>query len=164
MVFRSILLTLLAASIHVSIIIGIHSESTPYLYIKIIIFLAFLTFHDLRLTLFDTILVFFEVELIALICDAPQRAECKGIVGHSGYYACERCTVKGEVDRTKTTAVRFPIKPKCDPRTDERWDKYLKPERGEKVSKLFFFFTFSNKSPAAETFPFKIILFMHKVI
>lgn len=35
------------------------------------------------------------------ICDAPMRSTDKGIVSHSGYHSCERCTQKGQYhDRT----------------------------------------------------------------
>lgn len=34
--------------------------------------------------------------LRAVICDAPMRAQLKGIVHFSGYYSCERCRVKYE--------------------------------------------------------------------
>lgn len=30
------------------------------------------------------------------ICDAPARAYLKGIKGHNGYFACERCNVEGD--------------------------------------------------------------------
>ena len=36
-----------------------------------------------------------QVTLKAFICDAPARAFVKCIKGHTGYYACERCTIKG---------------------------------------------------------------------
>lgn len=36
------------------------------------------------------------VSLFAFICDAPARAFFKGIKQHSGYFSCERCTMKGE--------------------------------------------------------------------
>lgn len=34
------------------------------------------------------------VALRLMICDAPMRAQLKGIVGHSGYWSCERCRVR----------------------------------------------------------------------
>ncbi len=36
------------------------------------------------------------VKSIAFICDAPARSFVKGIIGHSGKHACERCTEIGE--------------------------------------------------------------------
>lgn len=32
--------------------------------------------------------------LRAVICDAPMRAQLKGIVHFNGYHSCERCTIK----------------------------------------------------------------------
>ena len=37
----------------------------------------------------------FSIKLGPIICDAPMRAFIKCIKGHTGYNACERCTVKG---------------------------------------------------------------------
>lgn len=37
----------------------------------------------------------FYVSIKAFICDRPARAFLKCIIGHGGYWACERCTVKG---------------------------------------------------------------------
>ena len=36
------------------------------------------------------------VHLKAFICDAPMRSTLKGIINHTGYNSCERCTVHGE--------------------------------------------------------------------
>ena len=35
------------------------------------------------------------VKLRAFLCDAPARSFLKGAVGHTGYYSCERCIIKG---------------------------------------------------------------------
>ena len=37
----------------------------------------------------------FKIEIMCFICDRPARAFLKGIKGHTGYNACERCVVKG---------------------------------------------------------------------
>ncbi|XP_065672868.1 uncharacterized protein LOC136090322 [Hydra vulgaris] len=37
----------------------------------------------------------FNISLFAITCDAPARALLKGTVEHSGYYACERCNLRG---------------------------------------------------------------------
>ena len=36
-----------------------------------------------------------EIVIHSFVCDAPARAAIKCIKGHSGYYSCERCSVKG---------------------------------------------------------------------
>lgn len=38
----------------------------------------------------------FRVEVFAFICDAPARSFVKCIKSHTGYYACERCIMKGQ--------------------------------------------------------------------
>lgn len=36
-----------------------------------------------------------QVRIKAFICNTPARALLKCIKGHGGYWACERCTVRG---------------------------------------------------------------------
>jgi len=38
----------------------------------------------------------FEFSIKAFICNRPARAFLKCIIGHGGYFACERCTVQGK--------------------------------------------------------------------
>ena len=38
----------------------------------------------------------YEVKLTCFVCDAPARSYLIGIINHTGYYSCERCTIKGE--------------------------------------------------------------------
>ena len=47
-------------------------------------------------------------KIACFICDAPARAFLKGIKGHSGYNACERCTQTGIYDTGRMTF------PECD--------------------------------------------------
>ena len=37
----------------------------------------------------------FKIRVMSFICDRPARSFIKCIKGHTGYYACERCNVKG---------------------------------------------------------------------
>jgi len=39
-----------------------------------------------------------QVHIKAFICHTPARALLKYVKGHGGYWACERCTVRGETD------------------------------------------------------------------
>ena len=57
----------------------------------------------------------------AFICDTPARADLKGTKGHSGYYACERCTLKG--DRSNGCASFVTINP-VNKRTDDDFDQH----------------------------------------
>ena len=36
----------------------------------------------------------YKLSIYTFTCDAPARALLKGIVQHTGYYVCERCTTK----------------------------------------------------------------------
>ena len=38
----------------------------------------------------------FQIRIKKFICDRPARAFIKCIIGHGGYYACERCAIRGE--------------------------------------------------------------------
>lgn len=75
--------------------------------------------------------------MTALICDAPQRSECKGCKGHGGYYACERCVIKGTW--IPGWGVRF-LELNKRPRLDEFWDHYKYREAGEPVRAQFISF------------------------
>ena len=41
------------------------------------------------------------VKIKAFVCDAPARQFIKGIKGHNGYHACERCTVEGTYESSR---------------------------------------------------------------
>ena len=68
--------------------------------------------------------------MVCMICDTPQRHECKGIISHTGYYACERCTLRGE---SIGGAVRFNAEHGTRPRTDKLWPLYLLEEGTDPV-------------------------------
>ncbi|XP_067204162.1 uncharacterized protein [Linepithema humile] len=38
----------------------------------------------------------FKINVMCFVCDRPARSFIKGIKGHGGYYACERCVVRGK--------------------------------------------------------------------
>lgn len=56
----------------------------------------------------------FYISIKAFICDRPARAFLKCIIGHGGYWAYERCTVKGI---RKSNRIIYPITD-AEPRTD----------------------------------------------
>jgi hypothetical protein len=78
----------------------------------------------------------FTVKLTSMICDAPQRSECKGIKAQTGFYCCERCKVKGIKPNNKqgTTYADF----NAEKRTDEEWWNYYQeePPRKDKDGKI----------------------------
>ncbi|KAL3218934.1 hypothetical protein MRX96_050586 [Rhipicephalus microplus] len=47
------------------------------------------------------------VRIEAMVCDAPARSYIKCIVGHTGYYACERCIQKGKHVENRVTFPRL---------------------------------------------------------
>jgi len=55
-----------------------------------------LEFQQLQQTGFEYRGVVLPVSLYAFICDAPARSFLKCIKFHTGYFSCERCTIKGE--------------------------------------------------------------------
>lgn len=67
----------------------------------------------------DTVRDFY-CELVCMICDMPQRVECKGTTSWSGFNGCERCIQKGESLPGKM------LFPKIDAprRLDSEWDLY----------------------------------------
>ena len=38
----------------------------------------------------------YQVQIQAFVCDAPAREFLKRIIGHTGYFSCERCVIKGQ--------------------------------------------------------------------
>ncbi|XP_011298410.1 uncharacterized protein [Fopius arisanus] len=58
----------------------------------------------------------FNICIKSFICDRPARALLKSMKGHGGYWACERCEVRGErVERR----IIYPIDDSAAERTDE---------------------------------------------
>nr|XP_047127823.1 uncharacterized protein LOC124808659 [Hydra vulgaris] len=55
------------------------------------------------------------VKVRAFLCDAPTRSFLKGTVGHTGYYSCEKCIIKGSCEGR----VVFNIEQKFLKQTDE---------------------------------------------
>lgn len=43
------------------------------------------------------------VSIGAMVCDAPARSYVKCIVGHTGYYAWERCNQRGQLIENRVT-------------------------------------------------------------
>ena len=74
----------------------------------------------------------YEVKLKCFVCDAPARSYLKGIVNHTGYYSCERCTIKGEW----VSRVVFNELGEQKPRTDEKFQNYQYPQHQQFASPL----------------------------
>jgi len=64
----------------------------------------------------------YEFCLKAFISDAPARSFLKCIVGHTGYFSCERCVVKGEYHNNRVT---FNGEDICQARTKESFNLFL---------------------------------------
>lgn len=60
----------------------------------------------------------FKISILCFVCDAPARSYLKCIKGHSGYYSCERCDIKGKWD----SHIFFEMVPTCK-RTDEKFNQ-----------------------------------------
>ena len=58
----------------------------------------------------------FAITLKCWVCDAPARSFLKCIKGHTGYYACERCKIRGVYHNNKVT---YPMDGLYERRTDE---------------------------------------------
>ena len=61
------------------------------------------------------------VHVKCFICDAPARAFLKCIKGHTGFYACERCDVRGYRRAGRTV---FNFNALGNPRTEERFANF----------------------------------------
>lgn len=56
----------------------------------------------------------FVVKIHSFICDTPARSFLKGVKGHGGFWACERCEIKGERVNRRTVYPQI----NCPERTD----------------------------------------------
>ena len=74
----------------------------------------------------------YDVSIHAFICDAPARSFLKCTQGHTGYFACERCTIRGTWNGRVTydTEAEFPL------RTDEKFDNLEYGEHQKRLSPL----------------------------
>ncbi|XP_052890163.1 uncharacterized protein LOC128298448 [Anopheles moucheti] len=57
------------------------------------------------------------VKVRAIVADTPARAFVKGVAGHTGYWSCQKCTVRGTYNRQGHTMV-FPYE-RAPKRTDQ---------------------------------------------
>lgn len=76
------------------------------------------------------------VTIFCFTCDSPARSGLKGVVQHTGYYACERCDLKGKYVRHRI--VYDQDAPKGVARTDQvfRTDGYGEPDEEGKRHQL----------------------------
>lgn len=75
---------------------------------------------------------YYLVKIKAFICDRPARAFLKCIKGHGGYFACERCCVRGEYVANR---VIYPIE-NLQLRTDESFREQQNREHHHALSPL----------------------------
>ena len=71
-------------------------------------------------------------DIKCFLCDAPGRSFLKCIVGHTGYYACERCLMKG----LWSGRVVFNSHEICPLRTDEDFANLQYSDRQKGASPL----------------------------
>jgi hypothetical protein len=74
----------------------------------------------------------YEVKLRCFCCDAPARSFLKCIVGHTGYFACERCVIKG----VWNGRVVFDLDLDVAPRTDEEFANFMYTNHQKSLSPL----------------------------
>ncbi|XP_046472738.1 uncharacterized protein [Neodiprion pinetum] len=74
----------------------------------------------------------FQVKIQSFICDTPARSFLKCVKGHTGYYACERCTVRGCRPGRSTV---FPDAD-CPERSAEDFNRQRQREHHNSVSPL----------------------------
>lgn len=75
----------------------------------------------------------YAVVVKAFICDRPARAFLKCIKNHGAYWACERCTVRGERVERRTI---YPIDGTVDERTDDSFRNQTNAEHHTGFSPL----------------------------
>ena len=75
---------------------------------------------------------FFTIEIMCFVCDTPARVFVKNTCGHTGYFACGRCSQKGQniENRTIFSSVSAPK------RTDETFRQQDQPEHHNGFSPL----------------------------
>jgi hypothetical protein len=80
------------------------------------------------------------VYIRSFICDSPMRSWIFGLIGHSGYYPCSRCHIRGENpppqpvkegEKPKRERGIYFVRCDCEKRIDELWHEYTEMEPGE---------------------------------
>lgn len=72
---------------------------------------------------------YFNILVRCYVMDAPARSFILGIKGHSGYFSCVRCTVKGRMVKNRLT---FPPSNDAELRSNESFRNRLQPEHHNK--------------------------------
>lgn len=77
----------------------------------------------------------YTLSIHSIVCDALARQYVKIIIGHSGYYSCERCVIRGVHVRNKSKGIRF-LEINSAERTDDsfRNREHLLHHVGDSVS------------------------------
>ena len=72
------------------------------------------------------------ITLSCFVCDTPAHSYIKQTKGHSGYFACERCTQKGSHTEGKIVFDEL----NAPPRTDASYNEQRQPEHHIGISPL----------------------------
>lgn len=96
----------------------------------------------------------FSICIKRFICDRPARAFLKCIKSHGGYWACERCDVRG--NRVEKRVI-YPVNEFVEERTDESFRRQTNPEHHTGRSPLL------HIRPPIDMISFFVLDFMHLV-
>ncbi|KYN07091.1 hypothetical protein ALC62_01947 [Cyphomyrmex costatus] len=68
----------------------------------------------------------YDIKLLGFVCDTPARAFIKCVKSHVAFYACERCTIKGQTVADKNKRIYTKIN--CEERNKQSFETRRQPE------------------------------------